>query len=248
MKFCAHIKDQEEVLSWFKRNEPEFYTRSTNYSTTVRAPKLSIVLCERAIGFPVLGMIQRVRTEARKWQVEHETGSDLVEGKLFNVKEVVDSHEIPVYIYDKSAAYATASRDAGIISQESFDKLARMPKQLRLMIIGSIGTRATIRQYREGKCIDTKQETQATRPVWERIIATVSAEMLLHYTLNRAIFAFWVDALYSLQPVRLDKSFREKVVSMRIRNSSEFLSLYVRGSQYLKLPKKGVMQWQNSLR
>lgn len=200
------IAQHEQVRSYALK-QPEVVIRSTasgKYSTTYFfPPSRKLIVSEVAYGITILGLISKVKSEARKAPLLPSmecTENDLVR---YTASPEPINLITDVFEYDKSAAYATAALKLGFISEGTFSHLMQMQKRFRLSILGSLGTKKIIETYSNGERVELSEERDAELyKRWLAIVGMVGREMTEHF-LNTKSFAFWVDALYSFAPLTL---------------------------------------------
>jgi hypothetical protein len=234
MIISTPIDNRQAVIDWFLENVGSFIVRSTNYSAMVKSENHRVQLTDSAIGYNILGMISKVKADCRK-VLPSLPISDVHSRPTHNMKPVEDMEGVTIYEYDKNAAYANAALVSSIISEETFQKIMRIDKRFRLSILGSLASRPTIETYQHAKRISITTTENPLRPAWDFICNTVAGEMNLHFICNPSIFAYWVDAIYSFQPIDYLKGYKSKVFIADIKTDVG-LRIIRKGEQYLFIP------------
>lgn len=234
MKLSVPIDRREEIISWFLANIDAFVVRSTSYSLTVKSDSHRVCLTDSAIGYAVLGLMSKVKSDASKI-IENIPDNGGFKRPTHAMKPIIDLNKITIYEYDKNAAYANAALDGGVISQETFKKIMSIDKRFRLSILGSLASRPTIENYFEGKRVSIETKDNPHRKAWDYICNLVSEEMNDLFLSNNHIFAYWVDAVYSFTPIHTLKGYKPKVVVADIRTDGG-LRLFIGGEQHLFIP------------
>lgn len=232
MNLSVPFTEKTKALQWFQKNSLRFTIRSTTYSLILKDEKHKVCVSDSAIGFKILGLISRVRSEAKKAL----TGiPETDKSVMYASKPVPNLNRVLVYEHDKSAAYARAAQRAGIISQKTFLDIMSIQKPFRLAVLGSLATRSVIETFEYGKRVSIVPQERETRRAWLYIVKEVSSEMQFYFHQEVTVFAFWVDALFAFTPLRLDPTFKQKEIILSIRNDNG-LRLFAGEKQHLYLP------------
>jgi len=99
--------------------------------------------------------------------------------------------------YDVNKAYYTVARNMGFISEEYFNKYLSLPKHMRLILIGALATRKTIKTYEKGKLVEKElKEDQELRTVFMRIVIETDKVLLqMSKALKDEFLFYWVDGI-----------------------------------------------------
>lgn len=114
---------------------------------------------------------------------------DLEAGEVLEFRDVCQ--------YDVNKAYYTIARNMGVISEEYYQKYLALPKFMRLILIGSLATRKTIRSYKGSEVIDHRvKEDDTLRSVFKRIVVETDKILLqMSKALNDQFIYYWVDGI-----------------------------------------------------
>ena len=103
---------------------------------------------------------------------------------------------LTVVEYDITKAYLTAAKNLKFISEEFYKKVIELPKKIRLIILGSIASTATINTYKNGELINTETKNNALlTKVWKMICKYVG-DTMKHFLLMPSYLFFWVDGIF----------------------------------------------------
>jgi hypothetical protein len=98
--------------------------------------------------------------------------------------------------YDITKAYLTAAVNLNFISKEFFNKFLELPKKIRLIVLGSIASLATVLTYEAGEIINKEMKNDILLTnVWKTICKEVGDKMTLLTALPSYLF-FWVDGIF----------------------------------------------------
>jgi len=231
----APLTEQPKIQSYVE-SYGTYTVKSTRYSTAFYLPDgRRWILSETSYGKKILGLMGRVKAEARRSATPFEK-PDLVEPKLFAARAEIVDRVANLYCYDKGAAYATAAAALNIISLDTFETLVALPKQFRLAILGSLGTHKYIEEYVDGKRVfvgSVRDETLWRK--WLLIVTAVSEEMVRQFETTKAL-AYWFDALYSFHPLCVDNTFKEERLHCHVKCDGKALNVRVNNQQHLFIP------------
>lgn len=119
-----------------------------------------------------------------------EFGPDLYEGLAIKV-------DFPVIEYDINKAYYQAARNLGYISNEFYNSCLDLPKEVRLILIGSIAARKLVTEFDGEKFKKRFVYNSYLRRVWFHLVNEVDNCLTELMNLNPDEFLFyWVDGIY----------------------------------------------------
>tara|TARA_R110000868_G_scaffold92317_2_gene256035 strand:+ start:122 stop:1006 length:885 start_codon:yes stop_codon:yes gene_type:complete len=102
---------------------------------------------------------------------------------------------------DITKAYYQMAYNLGYISKKFFDITLKIPKHIRLRLLGSIATKRIVETYEDGKAIDMRVvEDLRMRDIWFNICYEVGKVMKECANATQDFFIFyWVDGIYFQQ-------------------------------------------------
>lgn len=109
-----------------------------------------------------------------------------------DVMSVRDCYEI-----DLVKAYYYTAKNLGYISEDFFQKTLKIPKQLRLRLLGSIASVKNIETF-DGEVIDLEQKSDAKlRNIWHNIVCRTDMVLeRMSSALGSHFLFYWVDGIY----------------------------------------------------
>ena len=99
---------------------------------------------------------------------------------------------------DVVKAYYKIAYNLNYISKEFYEKTLKLPKYIRLRLLGSIATRKIIETYEGDKLIDVKiKENEKNRNIWFNICKKLDEVMMeVADGLQDYFLFYWVDGIY----------------------------------------------------
>lgn len=115
--------------------------------------------------------------------------SDML-GEVVSVKNICEM--------DITKAYYKIAYNLNYISKEFYEKTLKLPKYIRLRLLGSIATRKIIETYEGEKLIDVKiKENEKNRAIWHNICKNLDEIIIEAADAIKDYFLFyWVDGIY----------------------------------------------------
>lgn len=109
--------------------------------------------------------------------------------------EVLRIHD--VYEIDLVSAYYHAASHLGYLSADFFEKTKKLPKPIRLRLLGSIATRKQFETFDGEELISWTEQDDKMRAVWHNIVCFVDDVMqeMATYLGDRFLW-YWVDGIY----------------------------------------------------
>jgi len=147
---------------------------------------------------------------------------------------------------DINKAYYTAALNLGYLSREFYEKCLDLPKQVRLVLIGSIATRRQITEFKNGQKYIHHESNSKLRGIWFNIVNYVDNCLNDFAKLQAPNFLFyWVDGIYVINNPQLKSDLKiisekynfefsnQKIEEMQILNFGEFrkVILYKNGDK-----------------
>lgn len=114
---------------------------------------------------------------------------DLSEGEVIRVEDV--------YEVDLVSAYYHAAAKLGYLSPEFFERTKKLPKPIRLRLLGSIATRKQFETFDGEEFVSWVEQDDKMRAVWHNIVCYVDDVMqeMADYLGDRFLW-YWVDGIY----------------------------------------------------
>ena len=114
---------------------------------------------------------------------------DLNPGEVIRVDDV--------YEIDLVSAYYHAAAKLGYLSPEFFERTKKLPKPIRLRLLGSIATRKTFETFDGEEFKTWTEQDDMMRAVWHNIVCYVDDVMqeMAEYLGDRFLW-YWVDGIY----------------------------------------------------
>ena len=111
-------------------------------------------------------------------------------GEVVSIKNICEM--------DITKAYYKIAYNLNYISKEFYEKTLKLPKYIRLRLLGSIATRKIIETYEGEKLIDVKiKENEKNRAIWFNICKKLDEIMIEVADAIQDYFLFyWVDGIY----------------------------------------------------
>lgn len=114
---------------------------------------------------------------------------DLNEGEVIRVDDV--------YEVDLVSAYYHAAAKLGYLSPDFFERTKKLPKPIRLRLLGSIATRKQFETFDGEEIITWTEQDDKMRAIWHNIVCYVDDVMqeMASYLGDRFLW-YWVDGIY----------------------------------------------------
>lgn len=147
--------------------------------------------------------------------------------------------------YDVNKAYYTVARNMNIISEEYYKKYLALPKHLRLILIGALATKKTIKTFENGKLVEkTLKEDAVLRAVFKKIVLHTDKVLLqISKAIGEDFLYYWVDGIttkdskkveqvvsYYSKKYELDFSF-DKLIFVRFEQRDTLTAVVNTGSK-----------------
>ena len=184
-----------------KQNKP-FQLQETGSSQLIRYNNYRFFYSQSIVKRKYMYLFQDIRKHvlARIMDLDIDLDVDRLKPLYFKFKDVQleDGQVIEfgnVCQYDVNKAYYTTARNLGIISQEYYKKYLALPKHMRLILIGSLATRKTIRNYQGDLVISREvKEDEILRSVFKRIVVDTDKVLLqMSKALKDDFIYYWLD-------------------------------------------------------
>jgi len=109
--------------------------------------------------------------------------------------EVVRAQD--VWEIDLTKAYYYAANQLGYLSDEFFDKTMKVPKRIRLRLLGSIATIRNVEEFDGKELVHSQTSDALMRLVWHNIVCHVDEVMVeIADALHDHFLFYWVDGIY----------------------------------------------------
>lgn len=214
-----------------------YTTRATGYSIRVEGEEADgpiVVFSESYIGPVLMGAIGKVRNHVRsrvkaglvRWcekkPVYTAAGRPLVGPSAADPARCCE--------IDLAAAYLTAARDIGAIEPGIYRWILRkFGKESRLKIIGSLGTKHTVRHWRRGAEIGSVSITPYDpdlRRVWDSIVSYTDKIMAhLQSAAGRDFLYRWADAIFVRPRARARVAERARRLGFGVKAPTKIYTL-----------------------
>jgi len=172
---------------------------STSSCVRIETDRYCLVWSANVIGPGLLSIISMVKAHVKK-QVKDGNVRHVVDKPLFCDLSGTNYDTKPFVEIDISAAYATAARNIGALSEKMYQMLMKISKRSRLIAVGCLGTKRIVTEYEEWKQTSSGVEFDAdTLAVWNSIVAEVDREMRqLRRMAGPDFLMYWTDAMFVL--------------------------------------------------
>lgn len=102
-----------------------------------------------------------------------------------------------VWEIDLTKAYYYAANRLGYLSDEFFEKTMRVPKRIRLRLLGSIATIKNVEEFDGTEVVHSQSSDELMRLVWHNIVCHVDEVMSeIADALHDHFLFYWVDGIY----------------------------------------------------
>jgi len=202
MPALKYDNTQENVKAWIdflKSANVSFVVHTGNYTTTIKVNNKPLVKF-------LTGIYRNRVFIANRMIIKDLKASSKLEGILagtwnrinFNNRQGVSSKKFAKVInIDLSAAYPNCLFLNGLISQNTFGYLMKLPKGERLPAIGMIAATKTIYTYEGQQLLMSDQETAETAPVFYWVIQQINDLMLYAKEIAGSHYIFhWTDGIF----------------------------------------------------
>jgi hypothetical protein len=190
-------EDFRLAKEFFDREFDRYTITRTASSSIFQVNKFKAIVSEHRLSLRALGLINRVRKEAREFLERVGPIDETFRPRLFSFDRIRTVEQ--GFEYDKKQAYPRTALALGVITKQCFESLLKLKKRERLIVLGSLATKRTIFRVERGKIIEEpKIEEEETAPIWRMIVSRVDEEMREKAKRLDADF-YWVDALFTAQ-------------------------------------------------
>lgn len=102
-----------------------------------------------------------------------------------------------VWEIDLTKAYYYAANRLGYLSDEFFEKTMKVPKRIRLRLLGSIATIRNVEEFDGKEVVHSQSSDELMRLVWHNIVCHVDEVMSeIAHALHDHFLFYWVDGIY----------------------------------------------------
>lgn len=159
--------------------------------------KKKTVFNDNAMNPAVFAVSKLLKSETEEWLINNDRFNDVKSRgqiKYFNYNYSLPDKLDKFYFVDISAAYITALKNYGVISENVFNKINELPKQDRLISLGILAYEPFINIYRAGKKVDTIRRKNEYAPVFYTACAIVESVISECVDLMRENIPDWYGA------------------------------------------------------
>jgi hypothetical protein len=191
------------------KHKKTFKVLRTNRTCTIEINDIKYIYTETILKPKYFGLMAEIKKEFLANQDELK-----IEKKLSpldiqyvdfseSLKNMVDSQGLyfeteNVVCMDITKAYYYTAFNLKLISKEFFTKCMKLPKHIRLMLVGSVATSKRIFDYENGKLLDVQiKEDEFLRQAWFKICDVVAQCMAdIKNCIGTDFLFYWVDGIF----------------------------------------------------
>lgn len=102
-----------------------------------------------------------------------------------------------VFQVDLSGAYISSAEVGGYISKDFAEKLRKLPKNIRLVLMGSLATNKIVETWQGDKCLKIEEKgDEFFISVWKNICYNIAEIMQEAANIFPGFIFYWVDGIY----------------------------------------------------
>ena len=157
MKIIAKndYNEMKKFISMLKKNKRDFEIHQTSHSTTIEYKGNSMLYVNKIASNMTFHAFNMIKADIVKSGIVIDRIPKL-EIRYYSINDFLKSQsELPseCYLIDINSAYLTCLLTTGIITKETFERVSKYGKDVRLKSVGMLATNKNILQYKEGKLI-----------------------------------------------------------------------------------------------
>lgn len=190
-----------DLVSFLKQKKKTFRVVSSNYSVRIYEGEKKYIYTKdknKNLLFSAYNLIKKDLA-----QTDYDPGEIAKSNiKYYGISEKLKNgfYAPEVTNFDIKQAYATELKNLGLISADTFNKLAKYPKDIRLKSVGMIARKKTTYFFKDGEFTGQKfEQDQRGKNIFNLLCLNIGRKMdeIQAYLGDNFLF-FWVDGIYLL--------------------------------------------------
>jgi hypothetical protein len=175
-----------------------FEVQHGTYTTTIVTEEKKVKYMMNKYNNRVFACAKVIKRDVLK----SEKAKQIMEDKFFKTNygfsNLVESYQAErVLNIDISSAYASCLINNKLITQETYERISKLPKVERLPVVGMLATSYTKFIYENGECIDVKVHRADTANVFYYLIDEINYIMQeIRHLLGKYFIFYWVDGVF----------------------------------------------------
>lgn len=194
-----------KLIKQLKEQKQDFEVRKTTKSTLIKFGKFSYMYADSHFKNMHLNLFQQLKKEVHSNIIKNKiVVPEIVKSKYFDHRqfEKIGEGEFltfnNVIEFDINKAYYNVLKKFKYISEDFYNKCIKLPKNIRLALVGSLATKKTIFYYQKGELLYFEDEADdLLRRVFFHLVEYTDMVLDRFSKLSKDHFLFyWVDGIY----------------------------------------------------
>jgi hypothetical protein len=230
----------DKILKDISKNEGRYFLEQTNYTDTITDQNGNkIIVSPNFTANNTFIASKKIVSDYEKSGIYLENiPQSVIKYYNFNYKEFFYERAI---LIDINAAYPTALKNTGIITEETFNFLMRLKKIQRLKSIGMLASIKTVYEFEKTELISTRKTDKKEFADIYFYASYEIGEMLQKCSvLNKNDFLFyWFDGIY----IKPNWIYATKIMELLKENNYEFSVSWIENFQAKELKNTFKITW-----
>lgn len=218
----------KKIVKMYQDQKLDFCIKNSSYSTVIETEKTQIRFITNNYTNAVFMASQKIKTDVKN----SDLGKAIMAGNYptqnYDSRNGQESGSWPKIVnIDIRSAYATCLLNSGLITQDTYDFVQKIPKVERLPAMGMLARNQLIINFEKGLPVSNKRDVADTAQIFFYIISEINKLMQKVMQLAGDYFLFyWVDGIFlkydipvellnEIEAVFLDKKYAVKYESVK---------------------------------
>lgn len=191
-------------VQWLRRKKIPYTLKYTNSTAVLLTEHEKMVFADERVLNKEYALRAQIKADIKKnlgvvernpYQPRYYRWSEYFAEMRIGEGEVVRATD--VWEIDLTKAYYFAANRLGYLSDEFFDKTMKVPKRIRLRLLGSIATIKNVEEFDGKDIVHSQTSDELMRLVWHNIVCHVDEVMTeIADALHDHFLFYWVDGIY----------------------------------------------------
>jgi hypothetical protein len=230
----------DKILKDISKNEGRYFLEQTNYTDTITDQNGNkIIVSPNFTANNTFIASKKIVSDYEKSGIYLENiPQSVIKYYNFNYKEFFYERAI---LIDINAAYPTALKNTGIITEETFNFLMRLKKIQRLKSIGMLASIKTVYEFEKTELISTrKTDKKEFADIYFYASYEIGEILQKCSVLNKNDFLFyWFDGIY----IKPNWIYATKIMELLKENNYEFSVSWIENFQAKELKNTFKITW-----
>ena len=199
------VETVKKIVQMYKDMELDFCIKNSSYSTVIETATNQVRFITNNYSNAVFMAAQKIKADVTR----SELGQAIMKG-TYSTNNYDSANGQPDGKWDKiinidiASAYANCLLNSGLISQETYKFVQKIPKTERLPAMGMLARNQLIINFEKGKATTHERFTAETAQIFFYVISEINKIMQQVMALAGDYFLFyWVDGIFMKQDIPL---------------------------------------------